>query len=349
MKKVVLGMSGGVDSSVAAILLKNQGYEVIGITMKLWGDNNLAEKDAAEVCKKLGIQHIIVDYKKEFQNYVVDDFICKYVNAKTPNPCIECNKFLKFGVMFEKAKEVGADYIATGHYCKIEFSEKYNQYVLEKSDVEKKDQSYFLYNINKEVLSHIIFPLEKYKDKEEIRKIAEENGLNVARKKDSQEICFIPNNDYVDFLEGRLTKKEKQKAMKCGNIVDCRGCIRGKHRGIINYTVGQRKGLGIQNEKPLYVNRIDADNNEIVVGEKEEMYKKNIKANELNWLVDTDKIDFSKLQAKIRYLAKPADVKVQLKDNMVEAEFNEVQMAPTPGQSIVFYDENIVVGGGKII
>ncbi|MDO5557112.1 MAG: tRNA 2-thiouridine(34) synthase MnmA [Clostridia bacterium] len=348
-KTVVLGMSGGVDSSVSAIILMKEGYNVIGVTMKLWDSDKTAEEDAKEVCRKLGIEHHVVDFSQEFKRYVIEDFKNKYINAKTPNPCVECNRFLKFGALFDKAMELGADFIATGHYCKIEFSTKYNQYVLEKSDELNKDQSYFLYNIRKEVLPHIIFPLEKFKSKDEIRKIAKDYGLVVADKKDSQEICFIPNDNYIDFLNSSLSKEEKSIAMKQGCILDCNGCKRGKHNGIINYTVGQRKGLGIQNEKPLYVKNISVEKNEIVVGEKEEIYYKTIFASELNWLVD---IDFSKtleVQAKIRYLAKPANAIITFIDGLAKIDFEEAQMAPTPGQSIVFYDGQIVIGGGKIV
>lgn len=244
-KRVLLGMSGGVDSSVSAILLKNQGYEVIGITMKLFANkdeknicDNTPESDAKKVCEKLNIPHYTVDFSKEFDEYVIGKFVDEYKNARTPNPCIECNKYLKFGKMYEKAKELNCDYIATGHYAKAEYSDRYKRMVLKKSDSLKKDQSYVLYSIDKEILSHVLFPLAKYEEKEEIRKIAKENGLDVANKKDSEDICFIPDNDYVKFL----TNFGKLK-LKSGNIVLKDGTILGKHIGMIKYTIGQRKGL----------------------------------------------------------------------------------------------------------
>ena len=216
------------------------------------GNNpNKTAKDAKKVCEKLGIEYHIIDNKEIFKTKVIDNFIEEYQKARTPNPCVQCNKYLKFGVFYQIAQKLGCEYIATGHYANIEYSEKYQQYVLKKSKEEKKDQTYFLYTIPKEMLSHIIFPLKDYTDKIEIRKLAQENGLEVAEKKDSQEICFIPDNNYTCFLEKYL--KEKPKT---GNIVLKNGEILGKHTGLINYTIGQRKGLGISYAKPLYVTRI---------------------------------------------------------------------------------------------
>ena len=364
-KKVLLGMSGGVDSSVAAILLQNQGYEVVGATMVLWNNpNSNTVEDAKKVCDKLGIEHIVIHCEDEFQNRVIDDFICCYECAKTPNPCVECNKYLKFGVFFEKAQELGCDYIATGHYAKIEWSEKYGQYVLKKADAEAKDQSYFLYGIKPEALEKVLFPLANYTDKTEIRKLAEEYDLPVAQKKDSQEVCFIPDNDYVKFLEGRKSNT------KTGNIVLQDGTILGQHKGLIYYTVGQRKGLGIAYKEPLYVLKLDKNKNEVVVGNENQLYAKTLQADELNFLIKN--IDLSKpieVMAKIRYRSKPAkavmrvelekmqDIQNNEQENInsaqlqmtVELTFEEPQRAITPGQSVVFYiDDDIVLGGGKI-
>jgi len=242
MKKVLIGMSGGVDSSVAAFLLKEQGYEVIGATMILFDDASISEgclsskaaNDAKKVCDKLNIKHYVFDMKDDFKKHVINNFIESYKKGFTPNPCVECNKYLKFGALFKKAKELGCDYIATGHYVKQENGK------LMTSSVESKDQSYFLFGINKDVIKHILFPLEGFSNKDEIRKIAKDNELIVHDKKDSQEICFIPNDNYANFLEKNMdTKKLK------GNFIDTEGNILGKHNGIINYTIGQRKGLGI--------------------------------------------------------------------------------------------------------
>ena len=349
-KKVLLGMSGGVDSSVSAILLQNQGYEVIGLTMKLWEkgqEKNKAIIDAKKVCEKLGIEHHVVDLQSEFKEKVVDNFVCTYMCGKTPNPCIECNKFIKFGAFYKLAKEYGCEYIATGHYAKVEFSEKYNQYVLKKSKAENKDQTYFLYGINKEILPNILFPLSDFDDKDEIRKIALEQGLEVAKKKDSQEICFIQNNNYIEFLKEE--KKEEFESEKEGKIVLKNREILGKHNGLTNYTVGQRKGIGISYKEPLYVLRLDNEKNEVVVGTERELYSKELKANELNFLLNIDLSTELEIEAKVRYRSKPAKATLEIENEIAKVTFKEPQRAITPGQSVVFYLDDVVLGGGKII
>ena len=265
--KVLLGMSGGVDSSVSAMLLKEKGYDVIGCTMILYEEEKKAVEDARKVCETLGIPHYTLNLKKEFNCCVIEKFINEYKEARTPNPCVDCNKKMKFGLFYEKARKLGCDYIATGHYARIEFSKKYNQYVLRKSKEEKKDQTYFLYNIPKEELAHIIFPLQEYENKEKIRNLAEKKELDVAKKKDSQEICFIKDNDYKKFLLENIKEKPKE-----GNIVLKTGEILGKHKGLINYTIGQRKGIGISYLYPLYVIDLDCNKNEVIVGKEEELY-----------------------------------------------------------------------------
>jgi len=346
-KRVLLGMSGGVDSSVSAVILQQKEYEVIGATMKLWNEGCLFNhaNDAKKVCDKLNIKHHIFDCENKFKERVVSDFINCYECGKTPNPCVECNKYLKFGEFNKIAEKLECEYIATGHYAKVEYSEKYNQYVLKKSKEEQKDQSYFLYRISKEILPKIIFPLEDFSNKEEIRNIARENDLIVAEKKESQEICFIPDSDYVGFIKNNSNKKFKE-----GNIVNNKGEILGKHNGIINYTVGQRKGLGISYKEPLYVLKIDKEKNEVIVGTENELYTNEVYIEDINYLVTDLENKQIEVEAKVRFRAKPAKAKLfPLEEGKAKVIFETPQRAITPGQSLVFYIADIVVGGAKII
>lgn len=344
-KKVLLGMSGGVDSSVSAVLLKEQGYDVIGTTLNLFPCTSCCSYvDVKNVCKSLDIPHIILDGVEYFNKYVINDFIDCYKNCKTPNPCIECNRYMKFGLMYEKAKELGCDYIATGHYAKIEYSEKYNQFVLKKSNAGKKDQSYVLYNIPQDMLDKVIFPLANFKDKNEIREIAKKHNLIVANKPDSEDICFIPDGDYKKFLEENSTLKSKE-----GNIVNKEGKILGKHTGLYKYTIGQRKGLGISNPVPLFVLGFNKEKNELIVGEEKELYNSELYATDINWLIKEKYTTPLRVSAKTRYSTRQAEAIINpIYNNKIKVEFLEPQRAITPGQSIVFYDEDIVLGGGKI-
>lgn len=334
MKRVLIGMSGGVDSSVAAYLLKKEGYEVVGLTMSLFPkENDTSIIDAKQVCQKLNIEHYIVDYTKEFSNKVIKNFIENYQNAKTPNPCIECNKYFKFGLMWQKAQELNCDYIATGHYAAI----KDNKLCRIDSP---KDQSYFLYKIDKNILPHILFPLNKYINKDEIRKIAEEQNLCVYNKKDSQDICFIENNDYSSFLEQNLDNLPNK-----GDFI-YHGKVIGQHKGLIYYTIGQRKGLGISYLHPLYVISLNKENNQVILGDEEELYTKIVNITDINILVD--KLP-SKAQAKIRYKSKLTSCNIEIIDNNnLRIIFDEPVKSVTPGQSLVLYDNDIVLGGGII-
>lgn len=347
-KRVLLGMSGGVDSSVSALLLKEAGYEVIGATLELFAGSSCCNIntyiDAKNVCNSIGIPHFTYDYKDEFRKYVIDDFIDCYANCKTPNPCIECNKYMKFGFMYEKAKQLDCNYIATGHYAKTEYSNEYKRWVLKKSNAGKKDQSYVLWNIPKDLLSHVLFPLADFEDKEQIRKIARKNNLKVANKPDSEDICFVSDGNYKKFLENNSNIKPKK-----GNIINSKGQVLGTHMGLYNYTIGQRKGLGISNSVPLFVLGFNKAKNEVIVGEENELYKKEIIVSDFNLLL-VDEIDlWMDVEVKTRYSSKVAKAKILKEDNNIKVVFDEPQRAITKGQSAVFYVNDIVLGGGKII
>ncbi len=350
--KVLLGMSGGVDSSVAAILLQEQGYEVYGVTLKLWenhkenGEINIdIAEEAKKVCERLKIKHYVLDGKDEFNTHVIQDFICQYKNCRTPNPCIECNKYLKFGYMYQFAKKMGIEYLATGHYAKTEYSEEYGRYAIKKADNIAKDQSYVLYNIPKEVLGKVIFPLAEMKSKEEIRNIARNYGLEVASKPDSEDICFIPDGDYKKFLEKYSDIKPQE-----GNIVNTKGEILGKHQGLYRYTIGQRKGLGVSYSEPLFVIGFRPEKNELIVGTEKEIYKKEMLVDQINLLLIDSIEKPMHVMVKTRYSSKEYPATIEMAQNdLIKVTFDEPVARITSGQSAVFYINDMVLGGGKIV
>lgn len=341
-KKVALAMSGGVDSSVAAILLQEAGYEVIGITLTLWGSST-AEQDAKKVADILKIPHHTIDMAEYFEQIVIKNFIQEYTLGHTPNPCIVCNKNIKFGKLFTYAEELGADYFATGHYVDKTLGADGNYYLQIASD-EKKDQSYVLYTLNQKILEKVLFPLANY-DKTTIREIASKYNLPVFNKPDSQEICFIPDNDYRSFLQQRSPEMKIKK----GHFVDCTGKILGVHQGIINYTVGQRKGLGIAHGRPLYVLEINVAKNEIVLGDREALTRKTFLVKDAIFVNGENLTAPQKVLVKIRYGNNWREGVIRPAGEFVEVCFDNLSQAVTPGQSAVFYQDKKVIGGGIII
>ena len=339
MKKVLVGISGGVDSSVSALLLQKEGYEVIGATMKLIDADTSGSK---EICDKLNIKYIELDCKEMFKKCVINYFIEEYKNTHTPNPCIECNKKLKFGYMYKYVKENNIDYIATGHYAKVEYSDVYKRYVLKKADNKEKDQSYFLYAIDKEILPKLLFPLSKFNNKEEIREIAKHNNLSVHSKSDSQDICFIEDGNYKKYLEENSDIKSK-----IGNVI-FNGKVIGNHTGLYKYTIGQRKGLGLSHETPLYVIGYNKDQNELIVGEENDLYVDSFEVTNYN-LLAIDDIDKSlKVNVKTRYKSLEYPAEIIKAENELVVKLEKPIKGVTKGQSAVFYIDDVVIGGGII-
>lgn len=348
--RVAVAMSGGVDSSVAAALLREQGHVVIGITMRVCDHPAFPSEqdgvsdhvaDARRVADQLGIPLHVVDFRERFRRLVIDDFVDEYYRGRTPNPCVRCNRTVKFGLLLDAARELGADCLATGHYARIVHGADGFFHLL-KGDDPGKDQSYFLFALTQEQLSRSLFPLGGL-TKPGVRAIAARLGLRVAEKGESQEICFIPDDDYVRFLEG-----EKGVGLLSGDIVDKRGTILGRHGGTYRFTIGQRRGLGIAWKEPLYVLGVDAERGQVVVGPKEELFRDGLTAARVNWMMPTPATEFA-ASCKIRYRHQPVACRVlPLPGDRVEVRFLEREKSVTPGQAVVFYEGDRVLGGGWI-
>ena len=356
-KKVVVGMSGGVDSSVAAWLLKEQGYDVIGVTMQIWQDEDTgiqemeggccglsAVDDARRVAMDLGIPYYVMNFKKEFKNQVIDYFVREYMEGRTPNPCIACNRYVKWESLLHRSLAIGADLIATGHYARIEELPG-GRFALRRSVTAAKDQTYALYNLTQEQLKRTLMPVGSY-HKEEIRDLAKKLGLPVAHKPDSQEICFIPDHDYAAFIE-----EYTGKTLPEGSFVDREGRVLGRHKGISHYTVGQRKGLNLSMGHPVFVTAIRPETNEVVIGENEDVFTDVVRCRKLNWMAFEGLFGVEReVWAKIRYSHKGAPCRIrEIDDDLVECRFAEPVRAATPGQAVVFYTGDYVAGGGTIL
>ena len=339
-KQVAVAMSGGVDSSVAAALLKEAGYEVSGFHMKLWADPNYENNISVleQTCKSLDIPLHKLNFEAEFQKLVINDFCQEYSLGRTPNPCTTCNQRIKFGLLLHRALEMGADYLATGHYARIEYSP--NGYSLLKAADTAKGQSYFLYTLGQRELKHLLFPLGNL-HKVEVKRLAAERGLATSGRRESQDVCFIPDSDYGAFISEHIPARP-------GDTIDASGKIMGKHSGLAYYTVGQRQGLGLSSNERLYVLKLDITDNRLVVGTRDQLLGTRLTASKLIWVAGNPPPELRDVTAKIRYGSPEASVKLYISDGTAEVEFQKPQSAITPGQAIVFYQGDAVLGGGMI-
>ena len=357
MKKVMVGMSGGVDSSVAALLLREQGYDVMGVTLKLFSNDDIIQaqkdgktccalsdtEDARSVACRLGFDHVVFNFKDYFHEYVMKQFVDCYLSGGTPNPCIECNRHIKFDKMLLRAQTLGYDYIATGHYAVNEYDEKSGRYLLKRPKDRSKDQTYVLYSLTQKQLAHTLFPLGKL-EKSQVREIAANAGLINSNKPDSKDICFVPDGKYDEFI-----RKFSGKDIPCGKFISIDGKALGEHKGIISYTIGQRKGLGISLGKPAYVIRKDVESNTVTIGDESKLYTNCLTAENVN-LISVEKLTGKmRITAKTRYSQSEQPAVLFLNENgEYTVEFDEPLRAVTKGQAVVFYDGDIVVGGGTI-
>ncbi len=339
--KALIAISGGVDSSVAAYVVKDKGYDLRGVTLSLYSESEEDIRDAKKVCDIIGFPYEVLDLKSEFKNIVIESFIRAYENITTPNPCIVCNKHIKFGKLMDYMKELSCDKLVTGHYAQID--KQGDRYILKKGKDIKKDQSYVLYTLSQDQLSHTILPLGRL-SKDEVREIAKESGFINANKRESQDICFVENGKYAEFIEGYLGKSYPE-----GDFKDFNGNVLGTHKGLIRYTIGQRKGLGLSLPNPMYVCSLCPESNSVLLGDNEDLFKSSLDAYDIN-LITLDRID-GKLncRARVRYSQKEEDATVwQTGDNEIHVEFSSPQRAITPGQAVVLYDGDTVIGGGTI-
>ena len=355
-KKAIIAMSGGVDSSVAAFLMKEKGYECIGATMKLFQNEDVVVcrehtccslddvEDARSVARALEMPYYVFNFSDRFKEEVMEKFVCSYENGCTPNPCIDCNRYLKFEKLFLRAKELSYDYVVTGHYAQIEYNEETGRYLLKKSVDLSKDQSYVLYSLTQDQLAHVQFPLGGM-HKTEAREIAEAQGFINARKHDSQDICFVVNGKYSDFIE-----QYREKTYPEGDFVDLEGNVLGRHKGIIRYTIGQRKGLGLSLKESMYVVAVDPVKNQVILGKNDDLFSRELVANDVN-LISVDHIEGEmRVKAKVRYRHEEQWATVtQPEPDKIRVVFDEPQRAITCGQAVVLYDGDVVVGGATII